>query len=119
MCNNVATAELPKLSRDFLRACQSGDIHRVETLVERYGVRDWSDFCHSTSGDTALHVAARAGNIYVVKYLCEHFDMPAFTVNVTNRDMKRPLHEAAQFAQKDVLKYLLEKGILSYLYFFY
>ncbi|XP_050449067.1 ankyrin repeat domain-containing protein 16-like [Cataglyphis hispanica] len=110
MCNNVATAELSNLSRNFLRECQSGNIHRVETLVETYGVRDWSDFCHSTSGDTALHVAARAGNIRIVKYLCECFNMPRFAVNVTNKDMKRPLHEAAQFAQEEVLRYLLEKG---------
>jgi len=115
MCNNVATAELPNLSRDFLRACQSGDIHRVETLVERYGMCDWSDFCHLTSGDTPLHMAARAGKLHVVKYLCEHFDMSEFIVNVTNKDMKRPLHEAAQFAQVEILKYLLEKGILLYL----
>lgn len=116
MCDNVATAELPNLSRDFLRACQNEDIHRMKTLVDRYGVHDWSDICHSTSGDTALHVAARMGNIHIVKYLCECFDMPAFKVNVTNKDTKRPLHEAAQFAQKNVLQYLLENGILLYLY---
>lgn len=98
------------LSRDFLRACQSADVHRVETLVVRCGINDWSDFRHSASGDTALHVAARTGNLNIVKYLCECFDTPEFIINATNKDMKRPLHEAAQFAQEDVMKYLLEKG---------
>lgn len=105
--------EIPNVSRDFLRACHSGDAHKVETVVEKYGIRDWSDYRHVTSGDTALHVAAREGNINIVRYLCERFSMPAFKFNVTNKDMKRPLHEAAQFAREDVLKYLLNKGILS------
>ncbi|XP_025155021.1 ankyrin repeat domain-containing protein 16 isoform X2 [Harpegnathos saltator] len=78
--------------------------------LERYGIHDWCDFRHSDSGDTALHVAARAGNMNVVKYLCEQFDMQAFKIDVTNKDMKRPSHEAAQFVQEDVLKYLLENG---------
>lgn len=105
--------KIPNVSRDFLRACHSGDLSRVETLVEKHGIRDWSDFRHAASGDTALHVAAREGDMNIVKYLCERFDTPAFRVDVTNRDMKRPLHEAAQFAQEDILKYLLNKGILS------
>ncbi|XP_072749840.1 ankyrin repeat domain-containing protein 16 [Anoplolepis gracilipes] len=110
MCNNVATDEFPNLSRDFLRACQNENILKMKTLVDRYGVRDWSDLRHLTSGDTALHVAARAGNMYIVKYLCECFDMPEFTLNVTNKDMKRPLHEAAQFAHYKIVKYLLERA---------
>lgn len=114
MLYNAATADVASVSRNFLRVCQSGDLHRVETLVATYGIRDWCDFRHSDSGDTALHVAARTGNMKVVKYLCEHFDMPAFKIDVTNKDMKRPLHEAAQFAQEDVLKYLLEKGVFSF-----
>lgn len=104
--------QTPNVSRDFLRACHSGDVHKVETLVEKHGIRDWSDFRHATSGDTVLHVAAREGDMNVVRYLCEHFSMSAFKFNVTNKDMKRPLHEAAQFAQEDILKYLLNKGIL-------
>lgn len=117
MFNDVAIAEIPNLSRDFLRACQSGDLRRVETLVARHGIRDWSDLRHAASGDTALHVAARIGDLNVVKYLCERFDMPRFKVDVANKDMKRPLHEAAQFAQEGVLNYLLEKGV--YLTIFY
>ena len=35
---------------------------------------------------------------------------PEFKVDVANKDMKRPLHEAAQFARSDVVKYLIAKG---------
>lgn len=115
---DIATIDIPNLSRNFLRACQSGDIYRLETLVKKYEIRDWSDFRHLVSGDTALHMAARAGNLNMVKYLCEHFDAQVFKADVANKDMKRPLHEAAQFAQDDVLKYLLEKGILLRFCFF-
>jgi len=119
MYNNSATLEASNLSRDFLRACESGDMSRVCILVDKYKIRDWSHFRHFASGDTALHVAARAGNLNMVKYLYECFDMPEFKVNVTNKDMKRPLHEAAQFAQDDVLKYLLGKGIYFICRFIY
>jgi len=107
--------KIPDVLRDFLRACHSGDIHKVETLVEKHGICDWSDFRHVASGDTALHVAARERNMNIVRYLCERFNMPAFKVDVANKDMKRPLHEAAQFAQENILKYLLEKGIVFFL----
>ncbi|KOC66925.1 Ankyrin repeat domain-containing protein 16 [Habropoda laboriosa] len=98
------------LSRDFLHACQSGDLSRVETLVSKHNVQDWTLFRHSTSGDTALHVAAREGHLNIVRYLCEAFEKPDFRVDVANKDMKRPLHEAAQFARSDVVKYLIKNG---------
>lgn len=100
----------PNLSRDFLHACQSGNLSSVKTLVSKHEIRDWTLFRHSTSGDTALHVAAREGHSNIVRYLCEAFEKPDFRVDVTNKDTKRPLHEAAQFARSDIVKYLIEKG---------
>ncbi|KAK1127387.1 hypothetical protein K0M31_003928 [Melipona bicolor] len=100
----------PNLSRNFLHACQNGDLSRVETLVSKYDIQDWTYFRHLTSGDTALHVATREGHLNIVRYLCENFQKPDFRVNVANKDMKRPLHEAAQFAHRDIVKYLIKKG---------
>ncbi|XP_076751287.1 ankyrin repeat domain-containing protein 16 [Xylocopa sonorina] len=100
----------PNLSRDFLHACQNGELSRVETLVSKHDVQDWTLFRYFTSGDTALHVAARGGHLNIVRYLCEAFEKPDFRVDVANKDMKRPLHEAAQFAHSDVVKYLIKKG---------
>ncbi|OAD59307.1 Ankyrin repeat domain-containing protein 16 [Eufriesea mexicana] len=100
----------PNLSRDFLHACQSGNLSSVKTLVSKHDIRDWTLFRHSTSGDTALHVASREGHSNIVRYLCEAFEKPDFRVDVANKDTKRPLHEAAQFARSDIVKYLIEKG---------
>ncbi|XP_076178137.1 ankyrin repeat domain-containing protein 16 [Ptiloglossa arizonensis] len=98
------------LSREFLRACQSGNLPRVETLVVKHDLQDWTFLRHSTSGDTALHVAAREGHLNVVRYLCLAFKKPDFRVDVANKDMKRPLHEAAQFVRIDVVKFLIVEG---------
>ncbi|XP_068974496.1 ankyrin repeat domain-containing protein 16-like [Bombus flavifrons] len=100
----------PNLSRNFLHACQNGDLSRVETLASKHDIQDWTHFRHTTSGDTALHLATREGHLNIVRYLCENFKKPDFRVNVASRDMKRPLHEAAQFARSDILKYLIGKG---------
>lgn len=101
----------PNLSKKFLHACQSGDLSRVKTLVSEYDIQDWTFFRHLSSGDTALHVATRAGHLNIVRYLYETFEKPDFKVDVANKDMKRPLHEAAQFARNDIVKYLIEKGV--------
>ncbi|KAL2735329.1 ankyrin repeat domain-containing protein 16-like isoform X2 [Vespula squamosa] len=102
--------EIPNLSRDYLHACQSGDLLKIKNLTLKYDVQDWTIFRHSVSGDTPMHVAAREGHLNVVEYLCDAFERPDFKVNVVNKDMKRPLHEAAQFARTHVLRYLIEKG---------
>nr|XP_050852186.1 ankyrin repeat domain-containing protein 16-like isoform X1 [Vespula vulgaris] len=118
--------EIPNLSRDYLHACQNGDLLKIKNLTLKYDVQDWTIFRHSVSGDTPMHVAAREGHLNVVEYLCDAFERPDFKVNVVNKDMKRPLHEAAQFARTHVLRYLIEKGafqsepclnfLLSFLY---
>ena len=100
----------PNLSRDFLYICQNGDLPKVQALVSKHQLQDWTIFRHSASGDTALHVAAREGHLNIVRYLCEAFEKPNFRIDVANKDMKRPLHEAAQFSNGEVLKYLINKG---------
>ncbi|XP_011635023.1 ankyrin repeat domain-containing protein 16-like isoform X2 [Pogonomyrmex barbatus] len=108
--NSLRRFHYRKILREILRACQNGDLDRIKTILEKEGhrIRGWGSFGHEVSGDTVLHVAAQAGNMSIVKYLSKHTD--EFKVNVKNKDMKTPLHCAAQFAREDVLKYLLEKG---------
>ncbi|XP_012280593.1 ankyrin repeat domain-containing protein 16 isoform X2 [Orussus abietinus] len=68
------------------------------------------EFLQVVSDDTPLHLAAREGHLHVVKHLCEGWSRPSYRVDVTNNDMKRPLHDAAQFSRSDILKYLIQQG---------
>lgn len=97
-------------SKLFLQACQKGDLGKLENVRDRFEIDDWTVYRHDASGDTGLHVAAREGHLDVVKYLCEAWEHPLYRADVTNKDMKRPLHEAAQFARFDILQYLIERG---------
>ncbi|XP_011300617.1 ankyrin repeat domain-containing protein 16 [Fopius arisanus] len=97
-------------SRDFLRAAQRGDLDKLKELSYRCEIQDWTVYRHGSSGDTALHVAAREGHLEIAKYLCNDWSYPAFKVDVTNKDMKRPLHDASQFAHCDIVEFLIGQG---------
>ncbi|XP_046746506.1 ankyrin repeat domain-containing protein 16-like [Diprion similis] len=96
--------------KTFLQASQKGNITKLIELASINDVQDWTVYRHDASGDTALHLAAREGHLEVVKYLCETWQEPPFRTEVANKDMKRPLHDAAQSAKLDVLEYLLGQG---------
>ncbi|XP_008551748.1 ankyrin repeat domain-containing protein 16 [Microplitis demolitor] len=98
------------LSKEFLHATQRGDLDKLINLSEQWKIDDWTIFRHESSGDTALHISAREGYLNIVKYLCDNFSKPEFKIDVANKDMKRPLHEAAQFVKTDVLEFLVTQG---------
>lgn len=54
-----------------------------------------------------LHCAARHGRRDILAYLAEAWDMD---LEATNRDYKRPLHEAASMGHRDCVQYLLGRG---------
>ncbi|XP_015126895.1 ankyrin repeat domain-containing protein 16 isoform X2 [Diachasma alloeum] len=97
-------------SRDFLRSAQRGDLDKLKELSGRYEIQDWTVYRHDSTGDTALHIAAREGHLEIAKCLCNDWSYPAFKVDVTNKDMKRPLHEASQFAHSDIVEFLIDQG---------
>ncbi|XP_014204837.1 ankyrin repeat domain-containing protein 16-like [Copidosoma floridanum] len=95
----------------FLAACQNGHLDKIKRLAEEHDIKDWTIYRHKTTGDTALHLAARQGHLEVVHHLCENWPhLEKVVVDAANFDMKRPLHEAAQFARKRILRYLLHFG---------
>nr|CAD7446148.1 unnamed protein product [Timema bartmani] len=59
--------------------------------------------------DTALHIASRQGNLCIVKFLVEEWTAKN-CVEVCNFDGKTALHEAAQFSQPHVVRYLIKQG---------
>lgn len=97
-------------SKEFLRAVQKGDIEKLKILQKKYEIKDWSVYRQSILDDSALHIASREGHLEIVKYLCDDQSYPVFKVDVTNKDMKQPLHEAAQFTKSHILEFLIKQG---------
>ncbi|XP_006891941.1 PREDICTED: ankyrin repeat domain-containing protein 16 [Elephantulus edwardii] len=63
--------------------------------------------CRGPAGDTLMHCAARHGCLDSLTYLTEVWKMD---IEATNRDYKRPLHEAASMGHLDCVNYLLGLG---------
>jgi len=57
-------------------------------------------------GNTPLHIAARAGNLRLVKYLVE---TKGVDINSQNNDGETPLHLADFSGKQSILKCFLEK----------
>lgn len=79
-----------------------GDPRRLCRLVQEGRLRDLQEElavargCRGPAGDTLLHCAARHGRQDILAYLVEAWSMD---IEATNRDYKRPLHEAAFFKE--------------------
>ncbi|EDL08034.1 ankyrin repeat domain 16, isoform CRA_b, partial [Mus musculus] len=90
-----------------------GDPRRLCRLVQEGRLRDLQEElavargCRGPAGDTLLHCAARHGRQDILAYLVEAWSMD---IEATNRDYKRPLHEAASMGHRDCVRYLLGRG---------
>ncbi|XP_034936142.1 ankyrin repeat domain-containing protein 16-like [Chelonus insularis] len=105
------TKNVKNLSKEFLHATSRADLDKLKDLCNQHDIKDWTFIRHEITGDTALHIAAREGYLEIVKFLCENWKNHSFkVVNVVNKDTKRPLHEAAQFAKSDIVEYLIDNG---------
>ncbi|KAF7990077.1 hypothetical protein HCN44_009020 [Aphidius gifuensis] len=98
------------IAKELLRATQKGDLKNLKIIINNYDIKDWTKYRQNNFDDTALHVASREGHFEIVKYLCNEWSHPAFKVDVTNKDMKRPLHEAAQFSKSNIVEFLIKQG---------
>uniref|UniRef100_A0A6V7KZP2 Uncharacterized protein n=1 Tax=Bracon brevicornis TaxID=1563983 RepID=A0A6V7KZP2_9HYME len=107
---------MANISRDFLRSSQRGDLEKLRELSTSHKIQDWTVYRHESTGDTALHIAAREGHLKIAKYLCYDWPYPAFKVDVANKDMKRPLHDASQFARTDIVEFLIGQGNIPSIY---
>ena len=78
----------------LLVAAQHGDVVAFEAVLaaEEAAGKDIGHIVHHRSGDSALHVAARAGHADVLEVLLAH----GLGVEVRNLEGKTALHEAAQ-----------------------
>ncbi|XP_022670408.1 ankyrin repeat domain-containing protein 16-like isoform X2 [Varroa jacobsoni] len=59
--------------------------------------------------DSVLHVAARNGNVNVIRFFLEYLKLD-YLLTSTNQDGKCALHEAVQALQCEVSQYLIDRG---------
>ena len=85
------------------RAIAAGDVQETKNL-RRSGVP--LNRIRSGGNSTALSIAARVGNVEIVKYLLKH----RADVNGRNRDGNTPLHTAAFFGRTEIVKLFLKRG---------
>ena len=54
--------------QQILRAVNRGDLEVLRKMNDRFGL-DWSRCVYDKTGDSALHVAARAGHLLLMRCL--------------------------------------------------
>lgn len=86
-------------------AAECGQVDVVEEMVKHYDVG--SAGIKAKNGYDAFHVAAKVGNLGVLKVLMEAIPQLLATVDQSNTT---PLHSAAAQGRVDVVNFLLEKN---------
>lgn len=99
-------ASLPKKSNPaIVEAAYNDDINKIKTMiVENVDINSTDN-----DGETALSVAAKNGNLNLLKYL---LTVDGVNVNAFNLKGYTPLHQAAKFGYFEIVKALVAtKGI--------
>ena len=97
-----------------LREIQKGRLPDVEKFSQTYHlppfilVDNLVGSCKNRHGDTPFLVAARHGQVELLKMLHKEISVPLYERNM---DGKTALHEAAQHGQVSSAHYLIEAGI--------
>jgi ammonium transporter, Amt family len=85
-------------------ACANDDLEDVQALIEVQGANPhWADF----EGRQPVHVAAAAGSIEVLDYLCNHHQVD---LNAVDKSGRRPLWHACQSHQHETIVWIRENG---------
>ena len=108
--------ELPTEAVDaILREVQKGRLPDAEKFTQTYhlppstaSVDNLVRFCKNRHGDTPFLVAARYGQMDLLKKFHEELSVPLYERNM---DGKTALHEAAQHGQVSSAHYLIEAGM--------
>ena len=96
----------------FLKEIQQGSLLDVTTLSEKYNLPTSLEFpdlllCTNRHGDTPFLIAARHGQIDILRTLHEDYNI---SLNHCNNDGKGALHEAAQNGRVECIHYLVQAG---------
>ncbi|XP_066998472.2 ankyrin repeat domain-containing protein 16 [Anabrus simplex] len=72
--------------------------------------RYWMNCIQKKSGRTPLHACARAGHFEIMRLLCEEWNTPKFSLEVSDIHGRTCLHEAAQACFPTMVEYLIRQG---------
>ena len=97
----------------FLREIQQGNLPEVEKLRQTYHLPPSTSMddlvtCTNRHGDTPFLVAARHGQVDLLRKLHGEFGIPC---HHSNLDGKNALHESAQHGQVGSAHFLIESGV--------
>ena len=90
-----------------LRLVQANKKEKLISMVDSHKDK-WSilNCVHSKSGDTPIIVASRHGQVELTKFLIQQ----GVDIEQCNKDLKRPLHEAAAGGHLDCVKVLISQN---------
>lgn len=94
-----------RTEKRFFNAVQKGDMDTVRDYLEHDA--KYATIRDKNTGNTPLHVACAAGNLPVVKALC---DKGAGVNDYNLEDYSYPLHAATRNGHAAVVRFLLDKG---------
>ena len=107
MAEAKRVAKDPALGARLMQAAEEEDVAVVTVLLQN----PMCDAAHEDErGSTALHRAARTGNMKVVELLMEQY---AVDVNATDRTLATPFIEAEKAGHAEVAAYLKSHGALD------
>ncbi len=92
------------LGSQLRRAASTGDALAVMSALTSGALVDSKN---NTSGDTALHVAAKNGHASIIGILLDHSPDPAGSLRVLNEAGDAPLHIAARAGETDGIRIIL------------
>ena len=104
----IFPSNLSMYVQQLINAAKTGRVKSVKTLLSFF-LPTWPKFINEKdqkTGDTALHVAAQAGESEVVEILLENYA----DINVVNERLETPMFQAMQVFKRTAAQLLTEWG---------
>lgn len=97
-----------KIHSKVLQAIRKGAVDPVETLINETEPSTLVKLSPTTNQSSWLHLAAKHGQVEIVKILLWRFDVNSLTTNTRNE--KTPLMIAIEQNQPETVEFLLSRG---------
>ena len=96
--------------KNFFLAVQNGDLTSLKTFYKKYNFSELKDITNS-SGKTALHIAAKQGNLPIIEYLLDNGN----SLNTRDRLFRTPLMISCLYGQSVICEYIIRNDLSTLL----